>query len=113
MKLVLAAVVAFFLFPGCSKEVTLESQRWTYEKGVCEVTLKLKNHGHDYVDRNVRIVAYKLKDIGEGAIVSDITGEKIVSVRLKPYEEKDLMETMKLFPNRRPDMVVVSHYEKR
>jgi hypothetical protein len=113
MKLGSAAIVTVFLLLGCGQEVTLESQRWTYEKGVCNVTFKLKNHGNDPIDRNVRIVAHKLKDIGEGAVVDDITGERIITVKLRPYEEKEQTEILPLFPNRQPDMVVVNHYKAK
>ena len=111
MKFAPVAIVAAFLLLGCGKEVTLETQSWTYEKGQCKVTFKLKNHGSDDAKRNVMIVAHRLKDIGDGAVVDDITGEKIIAVKLSPYEEKELTATLGLFPNRRPDMVVVTYYE--
>ncbi len=89
MKLV-PAFIAVFLLCGCSKEVALENQAWTYDTGVCSVTFTLKNHGDSEVRRNVRIVAHKLKNIAEGAIVNDIIGEKIIVVKLRPYEEKEI-----------------------
>ena len=64
-----------------------------------------KNHGNDDTNRNVRIVAYKLKDIGEGAVVGDIIGEKILNVKLKPYEERGVTQILTVFPKRRPPPV--------
>lgn len=110
MKLILSAIVAVLLLWGCGKEVTLENQKWTYENGVCVVTFKLLNHEHADIDLNIRIAAHKLRDFAEGAIINDIIGEKVAAVKLRPYEEKELTETLTLFPNRRPDMVVVTHY---
>jgi len=113
LKLVPPAILTLFLIFGCGDEVAVENQKWTYEDGACSVTLKLKNHGYDTVDRKVTIVAHKLRDIGDGAIGDDIIGEKTTIVRLKPHEEKELLEIVALNPRRRPDMVVVSHFETK
>jgi len=91
----------------------LESHKWVYEEGVCNVTFKLRNDGNRVVDLNVRIVAHKQKSIGKGAVVDDIIGEKVVSVRIGQHEEKELSETLALFQNIRPDRVVVSHHKAK
>jgi|GEM_PF-4999948 len=110
MKWKIVAIAALFLLSGCSREVTLEGQSWSYEKGVCTVGFKLRNHTNKHMERNVLILAHKFKDLGEGAVVDNITGQKIINVKLNPYEEKELKEALALFPNSRPDVVVVKEH---
>jgi len=108
-KLILTTLLTISLLYGCAKEVAIESQKWTYEKGVCTVSFKLRNNGNENISQNVRIVAHKKKSIGD-ALVSDIIGEKVINIKLEPYEEKQISETLYLLPNKRPDIVAVSNY---
>lgn len=108
-----AAIIAFFLLVGCGKDVSLGNQIWSYEKGVCSVAFKLRNHTSQHMERNVLILVHKFKNVGDGAIVDNISGQKMINVKLNPYEEKQLTERLALFPKGRPDMVVVKEYRPK
>ena len=84
-----------------------------YENGKCEVTFTLKNNEYNERSRKVRIVAHRQSNIGKGAVVNDILGEKTFLVYLKPREKKEITETVDLFPNLRPTIVIVRHFEAK
>lgn len=113
MKLIPAMLVMVFLLYACSNGVSLDAQKWVYEKGECNVTFTLRNHGKDESNQKVRIMAHEIKEIGKGAMVKDVTGAKIISVTLKPSETKEMAEILTIFSNRQPDIVAVTLQEEK
>jgi len=54
------------------------------------------------------MVAHRQKDVGEGVVVNDTAVEKILKVRRKPHEEKELAEAPTVSRNGRLDTVLVN-----
>ena len=77
------------------------------------MAFKLRNHTSQHMERNVLILVHKFKNVGDGAIVDNISGQKMINVKLNPYEEKQLTERLAHSPKGRPEMVVVKEYRPK
>lgn len=98
-----------FLF-GCGRDVELSSQDWSYKNGECTVRMILKNNTDLRTTRGVRIIAHRQRNIGRGAIVNSIIGEKIITVDLHPLEIRRITEQVVLPFPAKPSMVTVTQF---
>ena len=112
VKLSLIILLAFVLY-SCGIEVELDDKKWSYENKKLKISFILKNNGYSESLRKVKIIAHKQRDIGHGAIVNDIIGEKIITVHLQPREEIKITDEIDLLLNLRPTMVVFNHFDAK
>ena len=111
-KLYITTIVLFaFFLASCSKDIELKNQNWSCEKGKCKVEFLIKNNKDQETIQKVRIIAHNQRDIGKGAIVDNIIGEKTFYVELKAREQKNCTETINLSSYLKSSMVVISHSE--
>lgn len=112
-KNILYIVLLSFILLSCSKEIELENKKWSYENGNLKFSFTIKNNGYIETNRNIHITAYTQKKIGRGAIVSDIIGDKIITVYLPPHEERKVEDSIKLLLNQKPTSVVFNYFEAK
>lgn len=109
-KLFITTIVLFtFALVSCSRDIELKNQDWSCEKGSCKVEFSLKNNKDARTIQKVRIIAHNQRDIGKGAIIDNIIGEKTVYIELKAREQKNCAETFYLSSYLNPSMVVIIH----
>jgi hypothetical protein len=114
-KYIIVAVIIFIiaLYFYQKDDVKVSNVNWTYNDGSCFVSFKIKNNSHYDLSRNVRITAHFQRNIGKGAVVNDIVGEKIITFNLAPRADIEFKETLELNINRRPDIVSVSQWSPK
>jgi hypothetical protein len=114
-KYLISILCLFFIvglyFYSRNSCVEIIKQAWRYDKGQCTVSFSVKNNTNSHVKRKVKITAYKQRNIGKGAIVSDVIGGKVVLIDLKPNEIVDLEETVKMLANIKPNMVAINLFK--
>ena len=110
--LILLGLIALSLY-ACGKDIELISQNWSYEDGICKGDFILKNNMDNFSTRKVRTVAHRQRNIGKGAVVNDILGEKVLHLGLRPHEIVEKTEPIDLIPNLRPSMIIVNHFEPK
>jgi hypothetical protein len=102
-------IVAIYFYQK-DDDVKISNITWAYNSGNCFVSFKIMNNSHNGLLRNVRITAHWQRNIGKGAVVNDIIGEKIITLELAPRSDQEFKESIKLSINRRPDIVSVSQW---
>lgn len=113
MKNIFIVIIVIYsiAFVSCSNDIVLTNQAWSYEKGICTVEFSIKSNRDYDVILWIRIIAHSREDIGRGAIINDVIGEKTLYMELKPREEKKWTGTINLLPNIRPNMMVIKYSE--
>lgn len=111
-KLFYVVLLAFTLL-SCSNEIELENKKWSYENGNLNISFSLKNNGYSDISRNIHVTAYRQRKVGNGAIVNDVVGDKMITVYLPPNEERKITDTIELLLQQKPTMVVFNHFEAK
>lgn len=95
---------------GCGPDVELDSQDWNYQNGECTVRMILKNNSDLHTTRSVRIIVHRQRDIGRGAVVNRIIGEKIITIHLQPLETRSVTEQVVLPFPAKPSRVTITQF---
>ncbi len=103
--MILIFSVAYILHE--KNKLSISDIKWDFEKESLNVTFLVRNNTREEVINKLSIRAFKDKRISN-AIVSDILGEKTITVNLFPGEEKALSENISLKLNIMPDVVAVT-----
>lgn len=103
-------ILTFVFLCSCSKDVKILDQNFTCENGLCVVKFKIENNIYEELDRKIYISLNRQRNIGKGAVVNDVLGEKSFIVHLKPNEKRVIEEPIKLIFNKMPSMLILNEY---
>lgn len=90
-------IVYSLVFVSCSNDIVLTNQAWSYEKEICTVEFSIKSNRDYNIIRRIRIIAHSQKDIGRGAVINNVIGEKIFYIEYSQGKKKDGLEQLTCF----------------
>gem|GEM_PF-4921276 len=107
--IILLIFVSVFLW-ACGKDVAIYEKNFSCDNGECIVKFEIQNSKYEEIDRKIYISLTRQRNIGKGAVVNDMLGEKSSIVHLKPNEKKVIEEPVKLILNKIPSMLIINDY---